>query len=154
MFTDPLALGLKGRVDPGAAIGPSRRGVDDPNLGDQPSMFGRAGTLGPSGPGIVAGGGYRQEATPPPHRHTAHMGMNGATPHDDGLAKYAATRCKQSRSCVTRVNSRLSRASSSSWGLRRPLPGKAATVSPAISYFQRRNRFGVIPSSQATCAVG
>lgn len=48
VFTDPLALGLKGRVDPGAAVGPSRRGVDDPNLGDQPSMFGRAGPLGPA----------------------------------------------------------------------------------------------------------
>src|SRR5713226_1368836 len=82
------------------------------------------------------------------------MRPKGSAPQDDGLAKYAATLFKKSRSCVTRAKSRLSRASSSSWGLRRPLPGKAATGSPATSCFQRRNRFGVIPRSRATWAVG
>ncbi len=35
VFTDPLALGLKGRVHPRAAVNPSRLGVDDPNLSDE-----------------------------------------------------------------------------------------------------------------------
>jgi len=52
------------------------------------------------------------------------MITNGLMPHDDGLAKYAATLFENSRSCVTRTSSRFSRASSSSCGLRRPFPRK------------------------------
>ena len=52
------------------------------------------------------------------------MITTGLIPHDDGLAKYAATLFKNSRSCVTRTGSRFSRASSSSCGLRRAFPRK------------------------------
>lgn len=52
------------------------------------------------------------------------MITTGLIPHDDGLAKYAATLFKNSRSCVTRTSSRFSRASSSSCGLRRAFPRK------------------------------
>jgi hypothetical protein len=56
VLTDPLALGLKSRVDPGTAVDPSRRGVDAPNLGNQPSILCRAATLGLGHPSIVPRG--------------------------------------------------------------------------------------------------
>lgn len=49
-------LGLKGWVTPRTARGPSRRCVDNPDLGDQPSILSRAETLRPSHPGRVARG--------------------------------------------------------------------------------------------------
>ena len=90
-YSDLLGLGLKGWVIPRTARGPSRRCVDNPDLGDQPSILSRAETLRPSHPGRVARGGHRQQTTQQSPRHTAHMRTNGSAPHADGLAKYAAT---------------------------------------------------------------
>ena len=67
-------------MDPGAAVGPSRLRMDAPNLGDQPSILCRAGTLGPGTPGRGARGGHRQQATHQPHRHTANMRTKGLVP--------------------------------------------------------------------------
>lgn len=55
-YSDPLGLGLKGWVTPRTARGPSRRCVDNPDLGNQPSILSRAETLRPSHPGRVARG--------------------------------------------------------------------------------------------------
>jgi hypothetical protein len=54
VLTDPLALGLECRVNPGAAVGSPRLCADHPNLGKQLSILCRASTLGPRHPGIVA----------------------------------------------------------------------------------------------------
>ena len=84
-YSDPLGLGLKGCVTPRTARGPSRCCVDNPDLGDQPSILSRAETLRPSHPGRVARGGHRQQSP----RHTARMRTNGSAPHADGLTNAA-----------------------------------------------------------------
>jgi hypothetical protein len=95
------------------------------------------------------------------HRFSAARGLSGRAPQAEEPEGDTASRRHISRTgtrptCARRAwhLSRVSRARSSSWGLRRPLPGKAATGSPATSGVQRRNRFGVIPRSRAVCAVG
>ena len=124
VYTDPLLRGLKGCVNSRTAIGPSRLYVDNPGLGDQTSILGRAGTLRPGHLGIVARG-------TPPADDTAVAPVQGPHAHE-----WLGTSCR-----------RLGE-------VRRPLPGKAARGSPVTSCFQRRNRFCVIPRSRATWAVG
>ena len=106
-YSDQLGLGLKGCVTPRTARGPSRCCVDNPDLGDQPSILSRAETLRPSHLGRVARGGT------PPAVATAHMRTNGSAPHAEGLAKYAATTFLKNPALAS-PHSRVKRVSSSS----------------------------------------
>src|SRR6476661_7470803 len=82
------------------------------------------------------------------------MITNGLMPHDDGLAKYAATLFENSRSCVTRTSSRFSRASSSSCGLRRPFPRKRLDRIASDFLLPAPQQIGRDTRSRATRAVG
>jgi hypothetical protein len=53
VLTDPLAMGLECRVNPGTAVGAPRLCMDHPNLDKQLSILCRASTLRPRHPGIV-----------------------------------------------------------------------------------------------------
>jgi hypothetical protein len=63
VVTDPLALGLECRVNPGAAVGSPRLRVDRADHGHQPPIRRRPATLPASGPGIVARGRHGQRST-------------------------------------------------------------------------------------------
>ena len=148
----PTGPGPGGSCEP---VDSTRPRLDHMNLGDQPSIFCRAETLGPGHPSIVTRWGHRQDAT--------HHSRTWTRPVCARMAWHLMTTAwrstpphffKNSRSCVTRAKSRLSRASSSLWGLRLPLPGKAPTGSLATLCFKRRIRFGLITRSRATWEVG
>ena len=73
-------------------------------------------------PGVIATGRNPQATAHQSYRVLVAAALDHRVPLDDSLAKYAAASLKKSRSLVTRANSRLSLANSSSRGL--PVPGK------------------------------
>src|SRR5690606_3531479 len=100
-------------------------------------------------PGVIAAGRNLQATAHQSYRVLVAAALDHRVPLDDSLAKYAAASLKKSRSLVTRANSRLRRASSSSRGL--PVPGKTFSVPGCASRTQRVSRLGATPTSRATC---
>jgi len=117
VFAHRLALSLK-------------RLVNDPELSHQSTILHRPAALRPSGPCIIARRRDRQGPAHHDHLEATGMGTNRPAPHGDGLAKYAATLFKKSRSCVTRARSRFSRTSSSCRAARRMAQHRRSAVEP------------------------
>jgi hypothetical protein len=114
VLTEPLALGREGRVTPGAPVRVPRLRVDRADHRHQPPMCRRPATLRASGPDLGARRRHGQGSAHHPDGAPCLMIAQGLLAHGDGLAQYAATLLKKSRSCVTRAKSRCSRARSSS----------------------------------------
>src|SRR5690606_4440929 len=123
--------------------------VDLPNTPHQPRILLSAGAWLAVLPGVIPTGSDLQATAHQSYLVLVAAALDHRVPLDDSLAKYAAASLKKSRSLVTRANSRLRRASSSSRGL--PVPGKAFSVLGCASRTQRVSRLGATPISRATC---
>src|SRR5262249_54031720 len=136
----PLATPAEGSVDAGAAVAAPGLGVDLLDLAGQgvPALLpcGRRAAQ----PGVVAGGGGLERLAHQADGPLILVGFDEAEGHVGLLAKNAAAFFRISRSARRRLFSARRRRSSSSWGLRRPLPGKASGPFSWWAAIQERRR--------------